>query len=272
MEKHVENLQSCLFKSLEVYSTKWMEMHRSTMDKYIWVKDPLHWWSRTYEYVFHIKYINAELERRFAANSNAVQVLDAGAGTDFISWYFLEQSPQGRVIMTAADYDAKNGNNHAEINARYTGIGKPWMATSFVLCPIQKMPLDDAKYDILFSVSVLEHTDKYNEIVAEFHRVLKPGGLLVLTFDIDLVDTGVVPPSRAFNLLGILRSHFEEVGGAASPASSPEEFDKLVHADTVATSGRIYQGMTTEEWTKVHKNWRRDTITFHCSVWRKAAA
>ena len=97
MQDYNKNMQSCLYRSLEQYSNDWMELHRATISKYAWVKDPFHWWSRTYEYVFHVKYVTEELDRlqsaRGGGDSGVIQVLDARAGTDFISWYLLEEWP-----------------------------------------------------------------------------------------------------------------------------------------------------------------------------------
>lgn len=281
MQDYKKNVQTCLYHVLEKYSNDWMDLHRGTMGKYAekWVKDPFHWWSRTYEYVFHVKYVTEELDRlqqgRGGGGDAAIQVLDAGAGTDFISWYLLEEWPSSRpsdgtasIYLTAADYDEKNGNHHAEINERYTTAGKPWVNTHFVQTALQKMPFQDAQFDVLFCVSVLEHTDDYKSIVEEFHRVVKPGGLVVLTFDINLEDTGKVSPARAQNLLDLLQSRFDVVGGPLTTKTA-KDLGAAVNTDGVATSGRIYELMSAVQWKEIHGRWKNLGLAFHCSTWRK---
>ena len=171
------------------------------------------------------------------------------------------------MFLTAADYDVNNGNHHAEINEHYTKAGKPWVNTHFVQAALQKMPFQDAQFDVLFCVSVLEHTDDYKSIVEEFHRVLKPGGLVVLTFDINLEDTGRVSPARAQNLLDLLQSSFEVVGGP--PSKTAEDMRAAVNAEGAATSRRIYEQMPEGQWEAIHEEWKGLDLTFHCSCWRK---
>lgn len=41
------------------------------------------------------------------------------------------------------------------------------------------LPLEDGSVDVIFSSNVLEHVENFEEIAAEFRRVLKPGGFAV---------------------------------------------------------------------------------------------
>jgi len=43
-----------------------------------------------------------------------------------------------------------------------------------------RLPFEDASFDTVLSVQVLEHTPRPRELVREMSRVLKPGGLLIL--------------------------------------------------------------------------------------------
>ncbi len=55
------------------------------------------------------------------------------------------------------------------------------------------LPMKDASVECVYSVSVFEHIPEANRLLGEFHRILKPGGILVLTMDVSLrpQDTGI---------------------------------------------------------------------------------
>lgn len=45
----------------------------------------------------------------------------------------------------------------------------------------EKLDIDSEKFDMVFTSEVIEHIDDYRQMLKEIHRVLKPGGGLVLT-------------------------------------------------------------------------------------------
>jgi len=45
----------------------------------------------------------------------------------------------------------------------------------------QKLPYDDDSFDLVTCTEVIEHIEHYRETLREMHRVLKPGGALVVT-------------------------------------------------------------------------------------------
>jgi 2-polyprenyl-3-methyl-5-hydroxy-6-metoxy-1,4-benzoquinol methylase len=45
----------------------------------------------------------------------------------------------------------------------------------------QRLPFDDASFDVVMLVEVIEHLDSHFNIVAEMGRVVKPGGYVVIT-------------------------------------------------------------------------------------------
>jgi len=49
-----------------------------------------------------------------------------------------------------------------------------------ILSPLDEIPVDDGFFDAIFCNAVLEHVANPEEIMAEFSRVCKPGGLLYL--------------------------------------------------------------------------------------------
>jgi len=60
----------------------------------------------------------------------------------------------------------------------------------------ERLPFPDRFFDIYLSVSVIEHTFFKNEALEEAARVLKAGGLLILTFDICEKDLCMTYPKE----------------------------------------------------------------------------
>lgn len=60
--------------------------------------------------------------------------------------------------------------------------------------PAHELPFEDASFASLFSNCALEHMDHIDKVLAESHRVLKPGGLFVTSVVTDkFVEWGMMP-------------------------------------------------------------------------------
>jgi ubiquinone/menaquinone biosynthesis C-methylase UbiE len=94
-------------------------------------------------------------------------VLDAGAG----------QAPYRRLFSHAsyetADFLAVKGKRYAE--PTYT-------------CDVAEIPVADERFDHVLLTQVLEHVPEPAKVLAELHRVLKPGGTLWLTAPLFYVE------------------------------------------------------------------------------------
>jgi SAM-dependent methyltransferase len=82
----------------------------------------------------------------------------------------------------------------------------------FALAMLQKLPLGDGSLDAICCISVLEHTSNYGEIVREFARCLRGGGLLVLTFDLSLDGKFELDKPTAAKLLHAVAEYFSPRG------------------------------------------------------------
>lgn len=60
----------------------------------------------------------------------------------------------------------------------------------------QNLNIPTASLDIYQSVSVIEHVPNKSQVIAEAARVLRPGGLLIMTFDICESDMGMTFPKQ----------------------------------------------------------------------------
>ena len=95
----------------------------------------------------------------------------------------LARVPAGAAVL---DIGARDGGLRAFLppSVRYQGIDiAPEFARPDVLIrDISKgIPFPDGSYDFVFCIEVLEHVPNPFATLAEFHRVLQPGGVLILS-------------------------------------------------------------------------------------------
>ena len=101
--------------------------------------------------------------------------------------FFLAMKGYDVTIMDAS----KRWKKHWYKASRELGVSiKTKVAVS------ERLPFPDRSFDMYLSVSVLEHTFFKKEALEEAARVLKPGGLLILTFDIYEKDLGMAYPKE----------------------------------------------------------------------------
>ncbi|GAA4333846.1 class I SAM-dependent methyltransferase [Flaviaesturariibacter amylovorans] len=69
------------------------------------------------------------------------------------------------------------------VGVDYQGEGETWNKEKVdFIYNGRTLPFPDASFDSIFSSEVLEHVFNPAEIIPELHRVLKPGGRMLLTF------------------------------------------------------------------------------------------
>ena len=194
-----ELLEAPLFRAMESFSDEFLRRYAFVQDHYSWVKDPLHQWSRQWEYPFVYQAITSAIQP-----GSRVRVLDAGSGITFFP-YYLANTVKGSSI-TCCDSDAS-------LQSLFEQVTEP--AVRFIAADLHSLPFADGEFDVVYCVSVLEHTRSYARILDEFRRVLRPGGSLILTFDIGLdgVSDIALEPMRV--LLGEVEKRFRCQGERA---------------------------------------------------------
>ncbi len=212
------------FAAMEAYSSRFLTVHAPKLVQYAarWVADPLHQWSRQWEYPFVLSRLQAR-----ATRGHLGAVLDAGSGVTFFP--FFVRSRFDGASVTCCDSDAG-------LAAVYRQIGREdGSAVAFAAADLRSMPFGDSQLDAVYCISVLEHTDRYAEILGEFHRILKPGGMLVLTFDVSMDGRRDATIEAAEDLLEIVTSVFDvagATGGALRPRlADPDIFSTLTAAE-----------------------------------------
>lgn len=185
------------FREMENFSDHFLVENKAILRGYAkkWVMDPLHQWSRQWEYPFVYSRIDALLR-----NKHAPKILDAGSGITFFPYFIKSLHPAGNVYCL--DTDKTLEDLFPRINSRQ-GVDVAFSASN-----LKDIPFEKDWFDVVYCVSVLEHTNEYEEIIAEFHRVLKPGGRLVITFDLSLDETRDVSLEAGSMLLEALTRKF----------------------------------------------------------------
>jgi SAM-dependent methyltransferase len=131
---------------------------------------PLYAWSRRVEYPFVM-----------AALPGGGKVLDAGSGVTFLP---LAMSEFAKCEVECLDTDPGFGTRYARIAAALNAPAPRFHVGN--LC--ESLPFDDASFDAVLCVSVLEHLPPERRLGAwrELWRLVRPGGRLIVTLDVAL--------------------------------------------------------------------------------------
>jgi SAM-dependent methyltransferase len=215
-------LGSQAFRRLEAFSERFLDENREHLRRTgeIWLGDPLHSWSRQWEYPFVLQEFEA-----FAADAEAagtIEVLDAGSGLTFFPFFLADADP--RTHVTCCD-------NDGSLETVFAGISDRGGRVRFGVEDLRRLSFADGRFDLVYCVSVLEHTGEYPRIIDEFARVLRPGGKLVVTFDISIDGTSDIPVELVDGLLGALAERFDPSGWDGRVARPRE----IAAADVVTT-------------------------------------
>jgi SAM-dependent methyltransferase len=168
--------------------------------EYKWPRDPLHTWSRIWEYpyvYYHLRKIRTNFQKE-----ELPKVMDLGSGVTFFP--FSAAKLGYNIICGDIDPVCEKDLNRA-IGVISQKLGK----VEFKLIADASLPFKDQEFDIVYSISVLEHIDKPDNSIIEIARVLKPGGLLLLTIDLDLKGNSGIGLMNYQKLLKAINNYFD---------------------------------------------------------------
>ncbi len=201
IENYNKLLKNSLFLKMEKFSNKFLEKNKKILNKYRfkWVADPLHQWSRQYEY----PYVYSCIQNYVKHNENKeIKIIDAGSGVTFFPYYLASNIQNAKI--ECCDYDKSLESIFTKINTNYPSISK----IQFSETDIHKLTFPDEFCDIIYCISVLEHTENFETIIKEFKRILKKNGLLIITFDISIDGSADIPKEKAEKLIETLEKYF----------------------------------------------------------------
>ena len=138
-------------------------------------------WSRVYEFPWAYGAIQAYSR----APTGQRDVLESGCGVTPLPFWLAGEG----FRVTGIDLD---GSCEAKWRATDVPCRPDTSMMIFERGDMLELPRSDASFDLVYSISAIEHTSDPFQAVVEMLRVLKPGGHLVLTLDTDLAGTPFV--------------------------------------------------------------------------------
>ena len=190
IEDYKKIISSNNFKEMEKFSDRFISRFNKELQEYSskWVADPLHQWSRQWEYPYVYNKIMNIINDNVYAN-----ILDAGSGVTFFP-YFLKNKSRDLSII-ACDSDVSLDNTYQRINNLLKD------SVNFLNADLRKLHFKKESFDIIYCISVIEHIKNYEAVIKNFHMLLKSGGTLIITFDISIDGSHDINIEKARELL-----------------------------------------------------------------------
>jgi SAM-dependent methyltransferase len=216
-----------LYAEHTAWNQQFLDRHGKALEGYgkLWGQNPFQMWSRRWEYPFEAQKV---LQYAATQGDRPLKMLDGGSGVTYVPYYLCERCPELSVVC--CDTNTSYAPMFKAINQN---VGHE--RVSFQEAMLQKLPYETGGLDVVCCISVLEHTDNYAEIVSEFSRVLRPGGLLVLTFDLSLDGKFTLSQPTAAELLRNVTDRFDVLEGLDVTAELP----KMSSPASLLTTDRV---------------------------------
>ncbi|TKJ32799.1 MAG: hypothetical protein CEE38_22200 [Planctomycetes bacterium B3_Pla] len=167
-----------IFSSLEREQYTFLEREPEfRSNEYRWPRDPLHDFSRVWEYPYVYHHLAAYFKT--LPQYPKPVVADVGSGVTFFPFSLAKIGYQ--VVCTDIDPICKR-----DLALARECVPHSPGTVGFRLIESTSLPFEDSECDALYCISVLEHIPDFEKTIAEMHRILKPGGLCLITCDINL--------------------------------------------------------------------------------------
>ena len=192
--------QKDLFSKLEKEQDSFLERQSEFLSRdYKWPLDPLHTWSRIWEYPYVYYHLKKAVESPGLPHD--FRVVDLGSAVTFFPFSIAKLGCRVHCL----DIDSTCGPNlERAANVVSHSPGK----VDFGMISDGRFPLKDGEVDAVYCVSVLEHIPDFENTIEEVYRILKPNGLFVLTIDLDLCGYKEIGTSGYYRLRQALSKYF----------------------------------------------------------------
>jgi len=128
-----------------------------------------------------------------------IRLLDLGSELSPMAWFLASLGAQVTLVEANNQWIAT-----WEKVRKDTGLSVDWKITHD-----ECLPFPDKSFDVVTSFSVIEHQNNKSLAIAEVARVLKPGGMFAISFDICEPNMGMTFP--AWNGEALTMNKFEEL-------------------------------------------------------------
>lgn len=136
------------------------------------------------------------IAREFIKNK---RVLDIACGEGYGSFLLSEMS----ATVTGIDINSKTIEN-AKLKYRKNNL-------TYLVGNAENIPAQHAEFDVVVSFETLEHIYKHDKMLSELKRVLKPGGLLIISTPDKLIYNDNANHKNPFHLKELYREEFEQL-------------------------------------------------------------
>lgn len=177
-------LNSKLYDEMSIASEKFTKNKKSLIYNKLWVKDAFLHFSRKAEY----QYVFDQIE-------NEKKILDAGCGITFFPFFLKTKFSD--IELDLVDYTKSTKKFFNKTNFNY------------INSDLNNLKISDSLYDIVYCISTLEHIKSYKTALKELHRILKPNGKLILTFDVSFSDEDNINFKNVDDFINSIISTFE---------------------------------------------------------------
>lgn len=158
--------------------------------------------------------MNEQLAQTLALPAGS-KILDAGCGEGGVSLYLAKHYGMQMTGIDLLDFNIANAKRSAQregLTSKCQFSETSYLDTGFA----------DASFDAIYTMETLVHSPDYKKTLAEFYRLLKPGGKYV-AFEYSLAPINEIPDeaNRAFERVNLL---------TAMPAFNEFRYGVLEHA------------------------------------------
>ena len=172
-------------------------------------------------------------------------------------WLYLEErlrlSALDRQVLEVAPWPSFARRLLRMSNIRFVGLAlQPWKPYVTIVGDARAIPIEADVFDLVLCVHVLEHVEEDRRVMSEMHRVLKPGGIAIVTVPLRLdrpthEDPSITDPleqERLFGEQGHVRWYGRDLGDRLADAGFEVVLD--LASDVPETIRRRY-GLRTDE-------------------------
>jgi len=168
--------------------------------EYVWPRDPLHTWSRFWEY----PYVYHHLKKwRSGLNTERLPIVaDIGSGVTFFPFQVAKIGCH--VICADPDPVCEKDLNRAKLH-----LPQDPGQVDFRRIHDTRLGFENQECDAVYCISVLEHIEDFGITIREIARILKPGGIFLLTIDLDLQGNSEISVERYPALMDAIFKSFD---------------------------------------------------------------